>query len=204
MRQTTENTMATKSATSNSANVPKPNGSAAIHKAPRTLAGNAQHDEAARKSAITLYEKALKLMYARKYSEAHTAFNAMLATAPQEFGDRIRMYISTCVGQIKNDEVVFKTPEERYDYAVSLVNLGHYPDAHQHFEAIRSADSTADYAFYGLALLASLTGDSEACIKHLSEAIRLNPQNRTQARLDSDFDGVSDDPRFTDLLYPEA
>jgi hypothetical protein len=117
--------MATKSATQNSANDTKLNGSAGNHKAPRTLAGNAQHDEAARKAAIGLYEKALKLLYAGKYTEAHTAFNAMLATAPQEFGDRIRMYISTCVGQIKNADVEFKTLGERYDFAVSLVNLGH-------------------------------------------------------------------------------
>ena len=196
--------MATKSAASTHANGHKPNGSAATHKAPRALAGNTQHDEAARKAAIGLYEKALKLMYAGKYTEAHTAFNAMLATAPQEFGDRIRMYISTCVGQIHEGTTSFQTHEERYDYAISLVNLGQYPDAHKHFEAIRAAEPSADYAFYGLALLASLTGDAENCIKHLSEAIRLNPQNRTQARLDSDFDGVSDDPRFTDLLYPEA
>ena len=196
--------MATKSVSSTHANGTKPNGSAANHKAPRTLAGNAQHDEAARKTAISLYEKALKLMHAGKYTEAHTAFNAMLATAPQEFGDRIRMYISTCVGQIKDSATDFQTPEERYDYAVSLLNMRMYPDAQQNLEAILETNQTADYAFYGLALLASMTGDAENCIKHLSEAIRLNPQNRTQARLDSDFDGVSDDPRFTDLLYPEA
>jgi len=196
--------MATKSASLTHANGTRTNGSAGNHKAPRTLAGNAQHDEAARKTSIGLYEKALKLMYAGKYTEAHTAFNAMLATAPQEFGDRIRMYIATCVGQIHDGTTNFQTHEERYDYAISLLNMGLYVDAQKNLEAIRAADQTADYAFYGLALLASMTGDSESCIKHLSEAIRLNPQNRTQARLDSDFDGVSDDPRFTDLLYPEA
>jgi tetratricopeptide (TPR) repeat protein len=195
--------MATKSAASTHANGSK-SGTPVIHKASRTLAGNAQHDEAARKAAIGLYEKALKLMYAGKYTEAHAAFNAMLATAPQEFGDRIRMYISTCVGQIHDGKTTFQTHEERYDYAISLLNMGMYVDAQKNLEAIRVADQSADYAFYGLALLSSMTGDAENCIKHLTEAIRLNPQNRTQARLDSDFDGVSDDPRFTDLLYPEA
>ena len=70
---------------------------------------------------------------------------------------------------------------------------------------MRSARSWgADYAFYGLALLASMTGDTQKCIDHLTEAIRLNSQNRFQARLDSDFADVADDPRFTELLYPEA
>jgi len=31
----------------------------------------------------------------------------------------------------------------------------------------------------------------------------LNPQNRFQARNDSDFQQMADDPRFTELLYPE-
>jgi hypothetical protein len=40
-------------------------------------------------------------------------------------------------------------------------------------------------------------------LKNLGEAIRLNPQNRFQARNDSDFQNMADDPRFTELLYPE-
>jgi tetratricopeptide (TPR) repeat protein len=195
--------MATKSSSpSPQSNDPQSNGA---KKSPRTLAGHTQHHEdPARKATLGLYEKAIKLMHAGKYTDAHTAFTTMLATAPNEFADRIRMYISTCVGQIHNGTTDFTTHEERYDYAISLLNQGHYVDAQKHLEAIRLADGNADYAFYGLALLASMTGDSERCIEHMREAIRLNAQNRLQARLDSDFDGVSDDPRFTDLLYPEA
>ena len=65
--------MATKPAISTSENkaTKAPSGS----KAPRTLAGNAQHaNDAARKSTLTLYESALKLMQAGKYEKAHEAF----------------------------------------------------------------------------------------------------------------------------------
>jgi tetratricopeptide (TPR) repeat protein len=174
-------------------------------KAPRTLAGNAQHSiDAARKSTLTLYESALKLMQAGKYEKAHEAFNKMLESAPQDLADRIRMYISACVAQVHKGATTFQTREERYDYAISLLNQGNYEDARQHLQEIRLQEKSADYAFYGLALLASLTGDADTCIDHLTEAIRLNSQNRFQARLDSDFDGVAEDPRFTELLYPEA
>ena len=53
-------------------------------------------------------------------------------------------------------------------------------------------------------MLASMTGDSHTCLEHLTEAIRLNPRNRIQARSDSDFQDMADDPRFTELLYPEV
>lgn len=171
----------------------------------RTLAGNPQHAvDAARKANLALYESALKLMQAGKYDKAHEAFTKMLEAAPQDLADRVRMYISACVAQIHKGTTSFLTHEERYDYAISLLNQGNYEDARQHFQAILLKDQSADYAFYGLALLSSMTSDSDKCIEHLTEAIRLNSQYRVQARLDSDFDGVVDDPRFTELLYPEA
>ena len=195
--------MATKPATSTTDN--KATRTPAASKAPRTLAGNAQHaNDAARKSTLTLYESALKLMQAGKYEKAHEAFVKMLESAPQDLADRIRMYISACVAQIHKGTTNFQTHEERYDYAISLLNQGNYEDARQHLKQILLEEKSADYAFYGLALLASLTGDHDICIEHLTEAIRLNGQNRLQARLDSDFDGVAEDPRFTELLYPEV
>jgi tetratricopeptide (TPR) repeat protein len=195
--------MATKPVTSTSD--PKAIKTPSASKPPRTLAGNAQHAvDAARKTTLGLYGSALKLMQAGKYDKAHEAFLKMLESAPQDLADRIRMYISACVAQIHKGTTDFHTNEERYDYAISLLNQGNYEDARQHLKQILLEEKSADYAFYGLALLASLTGDHDTCIEHLTEAIRLNGQNRLQARLDSDFDGVAEDPRFTELLYPEV
>jgi tetratricopeptide (TPR) repeat protein len=195
--------MATKPATSTSDS--KASKTPPAPKPPRTLAGNAQHAvDAARKTTLGLYESALKLMQAGKYDKAHEAFLKMLESAPQDLADRIRMYISACVAQIHKGTTEFHTNEERYDYAISLLNQGNYEDARQHLKEILLEEKSADYAFYGLALLASLTSDHDTCIEHLTEAIRLNGQNRLQARLDSDFDGVAEDPRFTELLYPEV
>jgi TolA-binding protein len=171
---------------------------------PRTLAGSHAPDDATRRQTLALYESALKLMQSGKFDKAHQAFSQMLQTAPQDLADRIRMYIAACVAQIEKGSTKFETNEERYDYAISLLNDGHYEDAREQFQKILSANDSADYAFYGLALLASMTGDTQECIDKLREAIRLNGHNRLQARADSDFETVSEDPRFTELLYPEA
>jgi hypothetical protein len=45
---------------------------------------------------------------------------------------------------------------------------------------------------------------AEPCLEHLAKAIELSPRNRIQARSDSDFQDMADDPRFTELLYPEV
>jgi tetratricopeptide (TPR) repeat protein len=178
--------------------------SPAPKKRARTLAGTLQSADAERAKALALYESALRLMQAGKFVEAHDAFSKMLAASPGDLADRIRMYINACLQQAAKGKATFANTEERYDYAISLLNQGNYEDARQHLKAILLEEKSADYAFYGLALLASLTGDHDTCIEHLTEAIRLNGQNRLQARLDSDFDGVAEDPRFTELLYPEV
>ena len=177
--------------------------SPATTKRPRTLAGAAKASDTARAQTVAHYEAALRLMQAGKYDKAHDAFNQMLATAPPDLAERIRMYINACIQQISKGKTSFQSDEERYDFAISLLNEGNYEDARSHFKQIIAENSNADYAFYGLAVLASMTGDAHHCLEHLTEAIRLNSKNRIQARADSDFQDMADDPRFTELLYPE-
>jgi tetratricopeptide (TPR) repeat protein len=176
-----------------------------VKRTPRTLAGEVPPASAnGRSHALALYEDALRLVQAGKYDKAQAAFNAMLADSPADLAASIRMYINACVQQINKGKTTFQSHEERYDYAISLLNEGHYEDAREHFKAILAEDGAADYAFYGLAVLASMTGDTHTCLEHLTEAIRRNPRNRIQARADSDFQDMADDPRFTELLYPEV
>ena len=173
-------------------------------KHPRTLAGAVPpSNNGVRAQVLAQYEAALRLMQEGKYDKAHAAFDKMLAAGAGELADRIRMYINACLLQVSKGKTSFKSNEERYDYAVSLLNDGQYEDARNEFKTILKQDEKADYAFYGLAVLASMTGDSHTCLEHLTEAIRQNPQNRIQARGDSDFQDMADDPRFTELLYPE-
>jgi tetratricopeptide (TPR) repeat protein len=170
----------------------------------KTIAGNLVKQDAARTHALGLYESALRLMQEGRFEKAHTAFTKLVLTAPAELTERIRMYLAACTQQMGGGKNTFATPEEQYDYAISLINDGHYEDARQHLQQIIKADAKADYAFYGMAVIASMTGEAENCLQQLAEAIGLNPRNRIQARSDSDFQDMSDDPRFTELLYPES
>ena len=177
----------------------------ATKRTPRTLAGSVpQVNDNARAQLVTHYEAALRLMQDGKYDKAHAAFDKMLAGGAGELSDRVRMYATACAQQMIKDKKDFSNCEERYDYAVSLLNDGLYEDAREHFKLILQENEKADYAFYGLAVLSSMTGDSHHCLEHLTEAIRQNPRNRIQARADSDFQDMADDPRFTELLYPEV
>ena len=113
------------------------------------------------------------------------------------------MYISTCRKQLDSKGLAFGTPEERYDYAVSQINAGDIEEATNQLKGILADDSRADNPNYGQALHYAITDKNQDCLDSLSQAIELIPINRLQARSDNDFQSMVDDPRFTELLYPE-
>jgi TolA-binding protein len=80
-------------------------------------------------ATVKHYESALRLMQEGKYEKAHAAFNQMLAASPADLAERIRMYINACLQQISKGKTSSTSHEERYDYAISLLNDGHYEDA---------------------------------------------------------------------------
>ena len=149
------------------------------------------------------YQNAVQLMQQGKYEKARAAFEKLSRDAPAEILERVRVYITVCDRNCASDARSFNTPEEQYDYAVSLLNSGSWEEARDQFEAILSSSPKADFAHYGMAVLSSMTGQAEEALEHLSRAIELNPSNRIQARSDPDFVDMADDPRFTELLYPE-
>lgn len=171
---------------------------------PRVLAGKIDvASDPAQKQRIHQYETAVRLMREGKYEKAKVALEALLSSDPGDLVDRVRVHLTACQRQMKKDAIAFHSPEEQYDYAISLLNTGYYEDAREQFDAILKKHPSADYAYYGLAVMHSLTGRAEECLEQLGQAIELNQGNRIQARLDSDFQEMADDPRFTELLYPE-
>ena len=155
--------------------------------------------------ALQNYEAGLRALQEHKFEKAKPLFEKVLAGVSKELTDRAAIHLSICNQHLERSTTQqFKSLEEHYDYAVSLLNDGHYEDAREQFKLILKENDKADYALYGLAVLSSMTGDSHHCLEHLTEAIRQNPRNRIQARSDSDFQDMADDPRFTELLYPEV
>ena len=153
--------------------------------------------------AVQNYEGAVKAMQEHKFEKAKALLEKILAAGQRELMDRARVHLNLCNQQLAGATTSFKTHEEHFDYAVSLLNGGQFDQARGHMEKILKSNPKADFAYYGMAIVECLTGQIESSLKNLGESIRLNPQNRFQARNDSDFQNMADDPRFTELLYPE-
>jgi outer membrane protein assembly factor BamD (BamD/ComL family) len=174
---------------------------------PKTLAAKVRpFTNNAQKEALTVYAGALEAMQSGRYDEALSGFQSLDVTCPPEISERARVYSVACERQLALQQATleFLSPTEQYDYAIARINNGDYEDAREQLEAILSQHDEVDYAHYGLAMLHSMTGQAEGCLHHLERAIELNPHNRVYARSDVDFRQMADDPRFTELLYPEA
>jgi tetratricopeptide (TPR) repeat protein len=154
--------------------------------------------------ALQSYESGLRAMQEHKFDKAKPHFQKVIAGPSKELADRASVHLNTCNRQLDRAATnQFKSAEEHYDYAVSLMNVGDYVSAREHLEKLHKQAPKADYVIYGIAALDCLTGHVEDALRRLDEALRINPQLRYQARNDSDFHNLAEDPRFTELLYPD-
>ncbi len=153
--------------------------------------------------AVQNYESGLRAMQEHKFDKAKAHFQKVLATPSRELADRAAVHLNSCNQHSERATNQFKDPEEHFDYAISLMNVGDYVSAREHLEKLLKQVPKADYVLYGLAALSCVTGRVEDALKNLGDAIRTNAALRFQARNDSDFQNLAEDPRFTELLYPD-
>ena len=149
------------------------------------------------------YEDALRLFQQQRFLKAKEILERILAGPSRELADRAGVHIRVCDQRISRELSAPKSPEDYYQHGVAMMNLGRWDDARQHLERARKLAPKADHVHYAMAALDCLTGEAEAAMTNLKLAIDLRPENRYHARNDEDFAFLQEDPRFTELLYPE-
>ena len=168
------------------------------------LAPNKQATEDPRHTqAVQNYESGLRAMQEHKFEKAKGHLQKVLAGPDKSLVDRAQVHMCACDKNLDKPGLQFKSTEEHYDYAVSLINTGDYVTAREHLDKLLKQQPRAEYVLYGLAALDCLTGHLEESLKTLGEAIQVRPALRFQARNDGDFQNLVEDPRFTELLYPD-
>ena len=153
--------------------------------------------------AVQSYESGLRALQEHKFEKAKGHLQKVLSGPDKSLVDRAQVHILTCDKHAEKPALQFKTTEEHYDYAVWLINAGDYVTARDLLDKLLKQNPKAEFVLYGLAALDCLTGHVEESLKTLSDAIQVKPALRFQARNDTDFQNLAEDPRFTELLYPD-
>jgi tetratricopeptide (TPR) repeat protein len=161
-------------------------------------------DAPAKQAQLKLYEEALTHFQQQKFHRAQQVLERVLEGPSKELGDRAQVHLRICEQRISRlPAAAVKSPEDHYTQGVALMNLGRWDEAREHLDRAHKAAPKADHIVYAMAALDCLTGEAESAMKNLKVAIQLRPENRYHARNDEDFKFLQEDPRFTELLYPE-
>jgi tetratricopeptide (TPR) repeat protein len=153
---------------------------------------------------MKLYDEALGLFHQQKFQRAKQELERVLEGPSKELADRARMHLKIAEQRMKpSQEQNPKNAEEHYQRGVAMMNLGRWDDARESLDRARKLAAKADHIVYAVAALDCLTGEADAALANLKIAIDLNSANRYHARNDEDFAFLQEDPRFTELLYPE-
>jgi tetratricopeptide (TPR) repeat protein len=153
---------------------------------------------------LKVYDEALSLFHQQKFAKAKVELEKVLEGPSKELADRARMHLKIAEQRMKpSAEQNPRTADEHYQRGVAMMNIGRWDDARESLDRARKAAPKADYIHYALAALDCLTGEADSAMKNLKVAIELRPENRYHARNDEDFAFLQEDPRFTEMLYPE-
>ena len=151
----------------------------------------------------SLYEKAMKLFHAGDFAKAKSIFDEAVTGPNREMAHSARVHRTVCERRLARTEMDLPTPDDHYDYAVTLINRRELDQARQHLEQALERIKDGDHVHYALALCHGLKGDVENATAHLKRAIEIQPRNRTAARNDPDFQAFAGQPQVRALLYPE-
>jgi tetratricopeptide (TPR) repeat protein len=177
----------------------------------KTDNSSAAHAEAVRQmidplfeTQLKYYEQAVQHFQQLKLAKAKELLEKAIAGPSKELADRALVHLRITEARMaKQAAPSLRTPEEHYQAGVAMMNLGRWDEAREHLLKARKLAPKADFVFYAMAALDCLTGEAESAMENLKMAIQLRPENRYHARNDEDFGFLQEDPRFTELLYPE-
>jgi tetratricopeptide (TPR) repeat protein len=150
------------------------------------------------------YEEAVQCFQQQKFHKAAASLEKVLEGPSKELVDRARIHLRIAqqrIAQLPSSSP--RTAEDHYHQGVTMMNMGRWDDAREHLDRARKLAPKADHIIYAIAALDCLTGEAESAMENLKLAIQLRPENRYHARNDEDFAFLQEDPRFTELLYPE-
>jgi tetratricopeptide (TPR) repeat protein len=149
------------------------------------------------------FERAIHLLYKRNYREAKEMFEKARQGPNLEIASNAQTHVRMCERRLAAPLPEPKSAEEHYNYGIALINMRNLEQARKHLGVALEMEPRADHVHYALGVCQALSGDAQGAYDSLRRAIELQPRNRMAARQDSDLDAISNQPRFSRLLYPE-
>jgi Tfp pilus assembly protein PilF len=151
-----------------------------------------------------MYERGLQALQRRDFAAAAEALRNVIARYPdeRELLERARLYLKVCERELEPKEPAPKTPDELVYAATVALNAGDEATALRHLQRAVADDARHDHARYMIATIYLRRNDPASALEHLRQSVSLNPENRSLARQDPEFETLREDPTFRALVEP--
>jgi tetratricopeptide (TPR) repeat protein len=154
-------------------------------------------------SQMQMLEQGLRLFREERFAEAKSWFDKAAQGPQANVRLTAKTHLSVCERRLKRPVLELSSADDHYNYGVERLNARDLEAARRHLEISLALRPNTDYVLYAFAGALALSGDISASYENLRRAIELNPANRNAARQDPDFQPVSHNPLFSQLLHPE-
>ncbi|MBI3895829.1 MAG: tetratricopeptide repeat protein [Acidobacteria bacterium] len=160
-------------------------------------------EEIAFKNALEQFANAVKLFNNNEFAKARAILERLSSAPAPDLAERARIYLHICNQRLSKSTLHLKTVDDFYNHGIQLANQGNFEEAEESLKKALKLAPESDYIHYALATTQALRKNAEGALEYLRKAIELNPQNRFLAQKDPDFSNLEEDPRFTEMIYPE-
>ena len=173
----------------------------------KSAAAKAKSARAAFAAAVKLYESGFKLMHADKFDAARDTFRSLVEDFPDatELLDRAHVLIHVCQKRMRESKKGPKltSADDYYEVAIAEMNRRELDDALEHLQQALRMSPRADHVLYALAAVSALRNERDQALEFLQQSIKYRDENRFLAINDVDFESLSDDPEFIQLITPD-
>jgi tetratricopeptide (TPR) repeat protein len=155
--------------------------------------------------AVHAYEAGLKFMHAEEYAKAIKAFRELIAEHADEpeIRERSRVLMQACEKKLhENARTVLRSAEDHYNMGIAEMNRRQLDAATQHLQHGLKLAPKAEHILYAMAVVNALKGNRDEALSFLRQSIQYRPENRFLAARDSDFQTLTDDADFKQLVFP--
>lgn len=156
--------------------------------------------------ALALYEAGVRALQRHDYRAGAEGFRGVIQGYPEEreLVERARLYLQVCERENAKRPATPQTAAEWVYAATLALNDGNQDRALSYLGKALETAPDSDHAHYIMAVALTDKGDSGAALRHLQQAIELNPDNRSTAIQDPDLDALRELSAFHEVLGAAA
>ncbi len=154
-------------------------------------------------ATLEQYEAAMRFFTQQKFERARPLLEKLLHAPIPAIADRAARHLVVCQQKLNSNGPAPKNADEYYTLGVVEMNQARYEQAAEWLQKAAKLNGNSAPIAYAQAALNALQNQVEPALEHLKAAIQLDPRMRWQARSDEDFNLLAEDPRFTEIIYPE-